>query len=566
MSSNLIRALDLPTSFKCHLNSGLNCNNCRIQNFELTKLQEEVNILNNELDKLREEVFLLSTETHITQELTNDLCCNIYSTDTETDYATIQTCDMFDTTDTSQNSDTILNLFCVDSNNQQIIEPALLHPGHPFSNYDLHSLDKTISYTEIFSNRSVEYYGEYPYSYNNTTHDPKPIASNKYLCNIINQLKIVMPNYCFNSVMITKFNDGSQYIGYHSDYEDSISSDSDIVTISLGESRILKFKAKHDNSQPEVSNKLVHGDLYSMSKKSQNYFKHSIPIDFSTNPRISITFRQILPPSSTELEISTNEMAVTRRTNNPIPSVQNRRDLYQPPTTDGYQPSNQAPFQKVSSVLSDIDSIPEKVVTTLYISSSMFRELDPNKLSTKQQTAEVLYYPGATAEGILSRLQVDNKFRSINPCHVKNVYLLCGTNDVDRILEIPRQQQQNMVDIRYKMNTYYCNKTKGDILNLSQFLHEWAALAKINIINILPRESWVRNTAINELNKYIFDLSGRYSYINMVRTEFDSRLFSFRDGYRKKTYFKSTGLDNVHLNQLGVIRLGKYLKYLVHKT
>ena len=466
MSSNIIKALDLSTPFKSHLNPRLNCNNCTILNFELAKLQEEVNILNNELDKLREEVFLLSTETRITQELTNDLCCNVYATDTEKDYTTTQTCDIFDTTDTPQDSDTTLNLFCVDSSTQQIIEPALLYPGHPFSNCDLHSLEKTITYTEIFSNRSVEYYGEYPYRYSNTTHDPKPIASNNYLCNIINQLKIMMPNYCFNSALITKFNDGSQYIGYHSDDEDSISPDSDIVTISLGESRILKFKAKHDNGQPEVSTKLVHGDLYSMSKKSQNYFKHSVPSDYSTNPRISITFRQILPPSSTEPEISTNEMVVTH-TNNSISSVQNRCDLYQPPTTDGYQPSNQAPFQKASSALSDIESIPEKVVTTLYISSSMFRELDPNKLSTKQQTAEVLYYPGATAEGILSRLHVDNKFRSINPSHVKNVYLLCGTNDVDRIFEIPRQQQQNMVDTRYKRNTYYFNKAKDDISNLS---------------------------------------------------------------------------------------------------
>ena len=202
----IISALDLSATIKSHLNPRVNCNNCTALNNKLDKLRAVVTILNNELDKLREEVFLLSTDTHttVTQELTNDYCCNVYATETETDYNTTQTCDIFDISDTPQNNDTTLNLFCHDNSSQEIVEPVLLHPGHAFSNCDFNSLDETITYTKIFSNRSVEYYGEYPYSYNNATHDPKPIATNDYLCGIVNQLKTIMPNYCFNSALIGK--------------------------------------------------------------------------------------------------------------------------------------------------------------------------------------------------------------------------------------------------------------------------------------------------------------------------------------------------------------------------
>ena len=52
-------------------------------------------------------------------------------------------------------------------------------------------------------------------------------------------------------------------------------------------------------------------------------------------------------------------------------------------------------------------------------------------------------------------------------------------------------------------------------------------------------------------------------YLDMASTELDRSLFSFRNGYRRVNYFHN-GEDNVHLNNLGVIRLAKHLKYVAH--
>ena len=87
----------------------------------------------------------------------------------------------------------------------------------------------------------------------------------------------------------------------------------------------------------------------------------------------------------------------------------------------------------------------------------------------------------------------------------------------------------------------------------------------INLINILPRFSCVRNSVINYLNMFINDLCYRNPYyMNYVNTEASRNLFSNKEGYRKDEYFNQRGTDNVHLNILGIVRLGKHLKYLAH--
>ena len=95
-------------------------------------------------------------------------------------------------------------------------------------------------------------------------------------------------------------------------------------------------------------------------------------------------------------------------------------------------------------------------------------------------------------------------------------------------------------------------------------MHEWAKSATVNLINILPRESWVRNRVINDLNDFLNTLSRKCPYINKIDTELKRSLFSTSNGYRKSMYFNSNGEDNVHLNYLGIERLGKHLKFLLH--
>ena len=70
--------------------------------------------------------------------------------------------------------------------------------------------------------------------------------------------------------------------------------------------------------------------------------------------------------------------------------------------------------------------------------------------------------------------------------------------------------------------------------------------------------------AINSLNKHIKHLSNICPYLSMVSTELDRNLFTFKSGYRKDIFFSSAGMDNVHLNDQGIIRLAKHLKFVAH--
>ena len=66
-----------------------------------------------------------------------------------------------------------------------------------------------------------------------------------------------------------------------------------------------------------------------------------------------------------------------------------------------------------------------------------------------------------------------------------------------------------------------------DISELTHYLHRWAKGSSINLVNILPRESRVRNDVINILNEFIFRLSCQScKFINIINTERNINLFS----------------------------------------
>ena len=186
--------------------------------------------------------------------------------------------------------------------------------------------------------------------------------------------------------------------------------------------------------------------------------------------------------------------------------------------------------------------------------------------SSSNQTAKVLYYRGATAADILNNLQSDAKFLGINPQHVDNVYLMCGTNNVDRVVGVPHHKRSSFVDVdEFGYNHYELEAAKDSIANLAYFLHEWARSATINIINLLPRVSRARNIVINELNMFIMDMcTQNYTFLRGIETESNRHLFTDRCTHRTEYYFNQKGTDNVHLSLEGIVRLAKHLKFLAH--
>ena len=72
---------------------------------------------------------------------------------------------------------------------------------------------------------------------------------------------------------------------------------------------------------------------------------------------------------------------------------------------------------------------------TVYVSSSMFTNLDPIKLSTESQNAHVFHFNGANAARMLKKTKDSEKIQALsNKKSVKHIFLLTGTNNIDEII------------------------------------------------------------------------------------------------------------------------------------
>lgn len=100
----------------------------------------------------------------------------------------------------------------------------------------------------------------------------------------------------FNQVLINWYENGLHYIGSHSDDETQLVKNSEILSISLGETRKFRIREKKDKKiVKEIL--LEHGTVVIMGGKTQKEFKHEI-VKVSgkkgekLGPRINITLRQ----------------------------------------------------------------------------------------------------------------------------------------------------------------------------------------------------------------------------------------------------------------------------------
>jgi alkylated DNA repair dioxygenase AlkB len=128
--------------------------------------------------------------------------------------------------------------------------------------------------------RAYNYSGqEYPYR-----EMPKVISEIASLLSSIYRIKI-------NNCLINLYHDGKSKMGWHSDNTDILEEETCVVILSVGETREIQFK--HKTRDDKVSLPLEDGSIFYMNNHIQNEWLHSIPENDSTNPRWSLTFRQI---------------------------------------------------------------------------------------------------------------------------------------------------------------------------------------------------------------------------------------------------------------------------------
>ncbi|KAN0066404.1 hypothetical protein ACQY0O_000498 [Thecaphora frezii] len=132
-------------------------------------------------------------------------------------------------------------------------------------------------------------------------HSPFPPLLN-HIASLLCRDDCLGPEVRFNHCMLNRYDDGSVYIGRHSDNcENKV-----IVTVSLGADRswIMERKSPRRRAQADPSDEekrvkqrwiLGNGSLLVMQGDTQKHYTHEIPKELKVaRPRISITFRQLV--------------------------------------------------------------------------------------------------------------------------------------------------------------------------------------------------------------------------------------------------------------------------------
>lgn len=132
---------------------------------------------------------------------------------------------------------------------------------------------------------------DYPYTYSRRTYQPTPWTPT--LVKIRTDIEAATCSR-FNSVLLNRYESGSDSVGWHADDEPEMSSEHPIASLSLGATRSFQMRKGDD---PIQTLELGHGSLLVMHPGMQQEWKHRIPkTKKPCGPRINLTFRWMNSP------------------------------------------------------------------------------------------------------------------------------------------------------------------------------------------------------------------------------------------------------------------------------
>ena len=127
------------------------------------------------------------------------------------------------------------------------------------------------------------------YSYSSLSLTPK--AWTHTLLEVRNQLDETIERP-FNSVLLNLYRNGNDSMGWHSDDEWELGLNPVIASISLGDSRMMKFRHRSDPEVSKYALELSSGSLLIMAGTTQKFWQHEIPkTKKSVGERLNLTFR-----------------------------------------------------------------------------------------------------------------------------------------------------------------------------------------------------------------------------------------------------------------------------------
>jgi len=148
----------------------------------------------------------------------------------------------------------------------------------------------------VLQPRLIAWAGELPYRYSGQTLEPRPWPSAVRTAATRISATARVP---FNHVLINRYRDGKDSMGYHADAEPELGLDPVVATLSLGQTRRFVLR-RHDRTsdEPPLVLPLRNGSLLIMGGTCQRHYRHAVPRAArpGVEERISLTFRHVLRP------------------------------------------------------------------------------------------------------------------------------------------------------------------------------------------------------------------------------------------------------------------------------
>lgn len=149
-------------------------------------------------------------------------------------------------------------------------------------------LKDNVEWDERMSARKTASYGKaYNYSQISYPFQEFPTILNEIIESIDETLNF-KPNNC----LINYYLDGKSKMGFHSDQTDILYKNTGVGIVSIGETRILRFR-NIENRELIKDFELPSGSFIHMTNEVQDKWQHAIPKAETENGRMGLAFRKI---------------------------------------------------------------------------------------------------------------------------------------------------------------------------------------------------------------------------------------------------------------------------------
>jgi len=150
----------------------------------------------------------------------------------------------------------------------------------------------------ILQPRLIAWAGQLPYRYSGQTLEPRawPPPLEAQMLPLAERVARAA-GAAFNHVLINRYRDGNDSMGYHADDEPELGPEPCVATLSLGQTRRFSLRAERARaSERALSLPLTAGSLLVMGGSCQRHYRHAIPKEprLLVGERISLTFRCVL--------------------------------------------------------------------------------------------------------------------------------------------------------------------------------------------------------------------------------------------------------------------------------